>query len=327
MKKKALITGITGQDGSYLAELLLKKGYSVHGMVRRVASEDKTHRFWRLKHLLQDLVIHSGSLESYASIINIITKIKPDEIYHLAAQSYIDYAFKDEFSTINTNINGTHYLLSAIKEFSPKTKFYCAGSSEMFGKVREIPQNELTPFYPRSTYGISKVAGYELTRYYREAYNLFCCNGILFNHESPRRGFEFVTRKITHSVARIKFGLQKKLKLGNLSSKRDWGHAKDYVKAMWMMLNRRLPEDFVICTGKQHSVKDFAKLAFRHVGLDYKKFVVTDKKLYRPSEVDSLLGSCKKAKSRLKWRPEYNFEKLVKDMVEEDLKFVQKEGY
>ncbi len=327
MKKKALITGITGQDGSYLAELLLKKGYSVHGMVRRVASEDKTHRFWRLKHLLKDIIIHSGSLESYASIINIITKIKPNEIYHLAAQSYIDYAFKDEFSTINTNINGTHYLLSAIKEFSPKTKFYCAGSSEMFGKVREIPQNELTPFYPRSTYGISKVAGYELTRYYREAYNLFCCNGILFNHESPRRGFEFVTRKITHSVARIKFGLQKKLKLGNLSSKRDWGHAKDYVKAMWMMLNRRLPEDFVICTGKQHSVKDFAKLAFQHVGLDYKKFVVTDKRLYRPSEVDSLLGSCKKAKSKLKWRPEYNFEKLVKDMVEEDLKFVQKEGY
>ncbi len=327
MKKKALITGITGQDGSYLAELLLKKGYSVHGMVRRVASEDKTHRFWRLKHLLKDLIIHSGSLESYASIINIITKIKPNEIYHLAAQSYIDYAFKDEFSTINTNINGTHYLLSAIKEFSPKTKFYCAGSSEMFGKVREIPQNELTPFYPRSTYGISKVAGYELTRYYREAYNLFCCNGILFNHESPRRGFEFVTRKITHSVARIKFGLQKKLKLGNLSSKRDWGHAKDYVKAMWMMLNRRLPEDFVICTGKQHSVKDFAKLAFKQVGLDYKKYVVTDKKLYRPSEVDSLLGSCKKAKSKLKWRPEYNFEKLVKDMVEEDLKFVQKEGY
>ena len=327
MKKIALIFGITGQDGSYLAEFLLKKGYKVHGLVRRVAAEDESHRYWRLRHLREKIKIHAGSLESYASIINIITRVKPDEIYHLGAQSYIDYAFKDEFSTINTNINGTHYLLSAIKEFSPKTKFYCAGSSEMFGKVREIPQNELTPFYPRSTYGISKVAGYELTRYYREAYNLFCCNGILFNHESPRRGFEFVTRKITHSVARIKFGLQKKLKLGNLSSKRDWGHAKDYVKAMWMMLNRRLPEDFVICTGKQHSVKDFAKLAFKQVGLDYKKYVVTDKKLYRPSEVDSLLGSCKKAKSKLKWRPEYNFEKLVKDMVEEDLKFVQKEGY
>ena len=327
MKKKALITGITGQDGSYLTELLLKKGYSVHGMVRRVASEDKTHRFWRLKHLLKDIIIHSGSLESYASIINIITKIKPNEIYHLAAQSYIDYAFKDEFSTINTNINGTHYLLSAIKEFSPKTKFYCAGSSEMFGKVREIPQNELTPFYPRSTYGISKVAGYELTRYYREAYNLFCCNGILFNHESPRRGFEFVTRKITHAVARIKFGLQKDLKLGNMEAKRDWGHAEDYVQAMWMMLNKRTPEDYVISTGKQYSVRDFAKLAFKVVNLDYKKYVKTDKKLERPADVQDLLGSCSKAKRVLKWKPKYNFEGLVKDMVKADLEFVEKYGY
>ena len=198
MKKTALITGITGQDGSYLAELLLSKGYSVHGMVRRVAAEDKLHRFWRLKSFMDKITIHAGSLESYASIINIIAKIKPNEIYHLGAQSYIDYAFKDEFSTINTNINGTHFLLSAIKEFSPKTKFYFAGSSEMFGKVREIPQNEKTPFHPRSVYGISKVAGFDLTRNYREAYNLFCCSGILFNHESPRRGFEFVTRKITH---------------------------------------------------------------------------------------------------------------------------------
>jgi len=327
MKKKALITGITGQDGSYLAEFLLSKGYVVHGMVRRVAAEDKTHRFWRLKHLLKKIIIHSGSLESYASIINIISKVKPNEIYHLAAQSYIDYAFKDEFSTINTNINGTHYLLSAIKGFSPKTKFYFAASSEMFGKVREIPQNELTPFNPRSTYGISKVAGHELTKHYRDAFNLFCCSGILFNHESPRRGFEFVTRKITHAVARIKFGLQNKLKLGNLSSKRDWGHAKDYVKAMWLMLNQKKAEDYVICTGKQYSVKDFAKLAFKEVGLDYKKYVLTDKKLYRPSEVDSLLGNCKKAKTKLKWKPEYNFKKLVKDMVKEDLEFVKKEGY
>jgi len=196
MKKTALITGITGQDGSYLAELLLKKGYSVHGMVRRVAAEDRSHRFWRLRHFLDKLHIHAGSLESYASIINIVTRIKPNEIYHLGAQSYIDYAFKDEFSTMNTNINGTHFLLSAIKEFSPKTKFYFAGTSEMFGKVQEIPQSEKTPFYPRSVYGISKVAGFDLTRNYREAYNLFCCSGILFNHESPRRGFEFVTRKI-----------------------------------------------------------------------------------------------------------------------------------
>ena len=327
MKKIALITGITGQDGSYLAEFLLKKNYSVHGLVRRVAAEDKSHRFWRLKHLIKKINIHSGSLESYASIINIITKIKPHEIYHLGAQSYIDYAFKDEFSTLNTNINGTHFLLSAIKEFSPKTKFYFAGSSEMFGKVVEVPQNEKTPFYPRSTYGISKVAGFDLTRYFREAYNLYCCSGILFNHESPRRGFEFVTRKITHSVARIKHGLQKDLKLGNLKAKRDWGHAKDYVKAMWLMLQKNNPDDYVISTGTQHSVEDFAKLAFAEVGLDYKKYVKVDKKLYRPSEVDSLLGSCRKAKTKLKWKPEYNFKKLVKDMVKEDLNFVKKEGY
>ena len=327
MKKIALITGITGQDGSYLAEFLLKKGYSVHGLVRRVAAEDKSHRFWRLKSFINKLEIHAGSLESYASIINIITKIKPHEIYHLGAQSYIDYAFKDEFSTINTNINGTHFLLSAIKEFSPKTKFYFAGSSEMFGKVREIPQTEKTPFYPRSTYGISKVAGYDLTRHFREAYNLFCCSGILFNHESPRRGFEFVTRKITHSVARIKFGLQKKVKLGNLNAKRDWGHAEDYVRAMWLMLQKRKPEDFVIGTGTQYSVKDFAKLAFAEAGLDYKKYVVVDNKLYRPSEVDSLLANSRKARKILKWKPKYNFKKLVQDMVKEDLKFVEKEGY
>ena len=327
MKKIALITGITGQDGSYLAEFLLKKGYSVHGLVRRVAAEDKSHRFWRLKSFINRLKIHAGSLESYASIINIITKIKPHEIYHLGAQSYIDYAFKDEFSTINTNINGTHFLLSAIKEFSPKTKFYFAGSSEMFGKVREIPQTEKTPFYPRSVYGISKVAGFDLTRNYREAYNLYCCSGILFNHESPRRGFEFVTRKITHAVARIKFGLQKDLKLGNMDAKRDWGHAKDYVEAMWLMLNKKKPDDYVISTGKHYTVRDFAKLAFELVDLDYKKYVKIEKNLYRPSEVESLLGNCKKAKRELKWRPKYDFKKLVEDMVKTDLEFVEKEGY
>ena len=326
MKKIALITGITGQDGSYLAEFLLKKGYSVHGLVRRVAAEDKSHRFWRLKSFINKLEIHAGSLESYASIINIITKIKPHEIYHLGAQSYIDYAFKDEFSTINTNINGTHFLLSAIKEFSPKTKFYFAGSSEMFGKVREIPQTEKTPLYPRSVYGISKVAGFDLTRNYREAYNLYCCSGILFNHESPRRGFEFVTRKITHAVARIKFGLQKDLKLGNMDAKRDWGHAKDYVEAMWLMLNKKKPDDYVISTGKHYTVRDFAKLAFELVDLDYKKYVKIEKNLYRPSEVESLLGNCKKAKRELKWRPKYDFKKHDEDMLKTDMEFVEKEG-
>ena len=327
MKKTALITGITGQDGSYLAEFLLKKGYSVHGMVRRVAAEDKSHRFWRLKNFLDKLKIHGGSLENYASIIKIVTKIKPHEIYHLGAQSYVDYAFQDEFSTINTNINGTHFLLSAIKEFSPQTKFYFAGTSEMFGKVREIPQTEKTPFYPRSVYGISKVAGYDLTRYYREAYNLFCCSGILFNHESPRRGFEFVTRKITHAVARIKFGLQKDLRLGNMDAKRDWGHAKDHVEAMWLMLNQKQPKDYVVSTGKHYTVRDFAKLAFQLVDLDYRKFVKIEKKFFRPSEVESLLGDCGRAKKELKWKPKYDFKTLVEDMVRADLEFVEKEGY
>ena len=300
MNKTALITGITGQDGSYLSELLLKKKYKVHGIVRRVALEDKTHRLWRLRHLTKKIKLHAASLESYASLVKIIQKIKPDEIYHLGAQSYVSYSFEDEFSTINTNVNGTHFILSAIKDFSPKSKFYFAGSSEMFGKVHEVPQNETTAFHPRSAYGISKVTGYELTRNYREAYNLFCCSGILFNHESPRRGFEFVTRKISHAAARIKLGLQKDLELGNIEAKRDWGHAEDYVKAMWLMLQQKTPEDFVIATGKQHSVKEFAKLAFSLLGLNYKKYIKINKALNRPSEVHSLLGNCSKAKRKLK---------------------------
>ena len=327
MKKTALITGITGQDGSYLAELLLSKNYKVHGLVRRVASENETQRFWRLKNILNKINLHAASLESYASIVKLVEKLKPTEIYHLGAQSYIDYAFQDEFSTINTNINGTHYLLSAIKDFSPKTKMYFAASSEMFGKALEIPQNEKTPFYPRSTYGISKVAGFDLMRNYREAYNIFCCSGILFNHESPRRGFEFVTRKITHAVAKIKLGLQKDLKLGNINAMRDWGHAKDYVVAMWLMLQQKKPQDYVVSTGKQYSVKQFAKLAFEQVGLDYKKYVKIDQKFNRPADVQTLLGDCKKVKKDLGWKPKYLFKDLVKDMVKKDLEFVEKEGY
>ena len=325
--KKALITGITGQDGSYLSELLLKKNYKVYGIVRRVALEDETHRLWRIKHLLNKIEIKSASLESYASIVKIIQKIKPSEIYHLAAQSYVDYSFKDEFSTLNTNINGTHYILSALKDFSPKSKFYFAGSSEMFGKVRSKPQNEKTPFYPRSAYGISKVTGYDLTRNYREAYRLHCSTGILFNHESPRRGFEFVTRKISHGVARIKCGLQRELTLGNLDAQRDWGHAKDYIEAMWLMLQKRKPDDFVISTNKQHSVREFANLAFSIVGLDYRKFIKIDKNLYRPAEVQTLLGDYSKAKRILKWKPKVSFNNLVKDMVLSDLEFVKKSGY
>jgi GDPmannose 4,6-dehydratase len=327
MGKIALISGITGQDGSYLAEFLLKKKYKVHGIIRRVALEDKTHRLWRLKGILKKINLHAASLESYASIVKIIQRIKPNEIYHLGAQSYVDYSFKDEFSTLNTNINGTHYFLSAVKDFSPKTKFYFAGSSEMFGKVKTAPQNENTAFHPRSAYGISKVTGHDLTRNYREAYNLFCCTGILFNHESPRRGFEFVTRKISHGVATIKLGLQRKIVLGNLDAKRDWGHAKDYVEAMWLMLQRKKPDDFVIATGKQHSVREFAKVAFSMVGLNYKDYIVTDKNLFRPAEVHSLLGNYSKAKKILKWKPKTSFKNLVKDMVESDIEFVKKSGY
>ena len=325
MKKVALITGITGQDGSYLAELLLSKGYEVHGIVRRVALEDETHRLWRIREILKDINLHAGSLESYASLFNIILRIKPSEIYHLAAQSYVGYSFEDEFSTLNININGTHYLLSAVKEFAAsKVKFYFAGSSEMFGKVQAIPQNENTIFNPRSAYGISKVTGYHLVKNYREAYKLHASNGILFNHESPRRGFEFVTRKISYAAARIKKGWKEKLKLGNINAKRDWGHAKDYVEAMWLMLQKDNPEDYVIGTGKEHSVEDFAKKAFAHVGLNYKDHIVIDKNLIRPAEVDTLLADYSKAKKNLNWEPKISFDDLVVAMVENDLKNIFK---
>lgn len=318
--KKALITGITGQDGSYLAEFLLGKGYEVHGIVRRVALEDPEHRLWRIRHLTDRLILHSASLESYASIFNVVGKVKPDECYHLAAQSFVGYSFEDEFSTINTNINGTHYVLSAIKKNAPKCKFYFAASSEMFGLVKETPQNENTPFHPRSPYGISKVAGFHLTQNYREAYSIFACNGILFNHESPRRGFEFVTRKITNTVARIKLGLEKELRLGNLDAKRDWGFACDYVKAMWLMLQQDEPDDYVIATGETHSVKEFVELVFSYVGLNWQEYVVIDETLYRSAEVYELKGDSNKAKRKLGWKPRVNFGELVKMMVDADLR-------
>ena len=260
----------------------------------------------------------------YASLFNIL-KIKPTEVYHLAAQSYVGYSFEDEFSTLNININGTHYLLSAVKEFADsKIKFYFAGSSEMFGKVKKIPQNEDTFFNPRSSYGISKVTGYYLTKNYREAYKLHASNGILFNHESPRRGFEFVTRKISLAAARIKKGSKEKLKLGNIHAKRDWGHAKDYVEAMWLMLQKDNPGDYVIGTGEGHSVEEFAKKAFSHVGLNYKDHLIIDQKLMRPAEVDTLLADSSKAKKDLKWKPKISFNDLVINMVEHDLKNIGK---
>jgi len=319
--KKALITGITGQDGSYLAELLLEKGYEVHGVVRRVAIEHPQARMWRIRHVLDRIHIHSASLESYASLFDIISDVKPDECYHLAAQSFVSYSFEDEFSTINTNLNGTHYVLSAIKRQAPECRFYFAASSEMFGNVKESPQNENTPFHPRSPYGISKMAGFELTRNYREAYGLFALSGILFNHESARRGAEFVTRKITSAAARIKLGIDNEIRLGNLGAQRDWGHSRDYVKAMWLMLQQAEPEDYVIATGESHSVQEFLQAAFDYLGLNYRDHLMIDDELYRPSEVNILQGDATKARKKLGWAPTTSFEELVKEMVDGDLQW------
>src|SRR5213593_1541015 len=320
MKRRALVSGITGQDGSYLAELLLEKDYEVHGIVRRVAIEDPEHRLWRIKHLLGSIELHPASLESYPSLFQVVQRVKPEECYHLAAQSFVSYSFEDEFSTLNTNINGTHYILSAIKEAAPQCRFYFAASSEMFGKVREVPQTELTPFHPRSAYGISKVAGFDLTRNYREAYGLHASSGILYNHESPRRGYEFVTRKITSHAVRIKLGLARELPLGNLEAKRDWGHAREYVKAMWLMLQQPVPGDYVVATGESHSVRELAEMAFSYVGLDYSDYVTVDAGLFRPAEVDVLQGDASLARRVLGWKYELSFADLVREMVEEDLR-------
>jgi GDPmannose 4,6-dehydratase len=324
MKKRALITGITGQDGSYLAELLLSKNYEVHGIVRRVALEDPMHHMQRLRDCNDQVHFHAASMESYASIYDVVEKVMPDECYHLAAQSFVSYSFDDEFSTINTNINGTHYILSAVKRKAPDCRFYFAGSSEMFGKVKETPQNENTPFHPRSPYGVSKVAGFELTRNYREAHGLRAFGGILFNHESPRRGFEFVTRKITSQAAKIKLGLEKEIRLGNIEAKRDWGHAKDYVKAMWLMLQQTDPDDFVIASGQSHSVSEFLEHTFSYLDLNYEKYLVVDKSLYRPSEVIILKGNASKAKKILGWQSEVSFEDLVIEMIEHDFNYFKK---
>jgi len=323
--KKALVTGITGQDGSFLAELLLEKGYEVHGIVRRVALEDPVHRLWRIRYICDDLHLHPASLESYASIFGVVEEVQPDECYHLAAQSYVSYSFDDEFSTINTNINGTHYVLSAIKKKAPACKFYFAASSEMFGNAMETPQRESTPFRPRSPYGISKVAGFELTRNYREAYGLFACNGIAFNHESERRGHEFVTRKVTSTVAAIAHGRTDELRLGNLDAKRDWGYARDYVRGMWLMLQEDGPDDYVLATGETHTVREFVELAFSNVGLDWTDYVVVDERFYRPTEIFELRGDSRKAKETFGWEPETGFHELVRLMVDEDLRNLESE--
>jgi GDPmannose 4,6-dehydratase len=320
--KRALITGITGQDGSYLAEYLIEKGYEVHGIVRRVALEDPEHRLWRIAPMKEYLRLHAGSLESLPSLYRVLQAVRPDECYHLAAQSFVAYSFEDEFSTLNANINGTHHMLAALRDVVPQCKFYFAASSEMFGKVEEVPQTERTPFHPRSAYGISKVAGFDLTRNYREAYGLFACSGILYNHESPRRGYEFVTRKITSHAARIKLGMAKELKLGNLDARRDWGHAREYVKAMWLMLQQPTPDDYVVATGEQHTVRAFAEAAFRHLGMDYRDYVQVDPQFLRPADVETLLGDCSKARNNLGWSYTLTFNDLVTEMVEADMRWL-----
>ena len=325
MKRVALITGITGQDGSYLAESLLEKGYEVHGVVRRAAITDQTVRIGRIQHICDRCILHEASVENYGSMFRIVEIVKPDECYHLAAQSFVGASFEDAHSTLSINIFGTLNLLTAVRDVVPKCRVYFAASSEMFGKVVESPQNELTRFIPMSPYGVSKVAGYDLTRQFREAYDMFACSGILFNHESPRRGMEFVTRKISMGAARIKAGLTHTLELGNLAARRDWGHSREYVEAMWLMLQADKPDDFVIATGETHSVQDFCQAAFAELDLDWKEYVVSSEAFKRPSDVELLLGDASKANAALGWRPEITFNALVKEMVAADYAAVREE--
>ena len=328
--KKALITGITGQDGSYLAEFLIKKGYAVYGIIRRSSSFNTQ----RIDHLYQDpheknrkLNLVYGDLNDASSLNSLIKNICPDEIYNLGAQSHVKVSFEVPEYTAEVTGVGTTRLLEAIRDTGVKTKFYQASSSEMYGKVCQSPQNELTPFYPRSPYGAAKVYAYWMTVNYREAYHMFACNGILFNHESPRRGETFVTRKITLGLARIKHGLQKKLYLGNLDAKRDWGFAGDYVEAMWLILQQPKADDYVIATGENHSVREFLREAFDYAKLDWKKYVVIDKRYFRPTEVDLLLGDSSKARRVLKWKPKVNFKQLVRMMVDSDMQVVRQTMY
>ena len=338
--KKALITGITGQDGSYLADFLLRKGYEVHGIKRRTSLINTD----RIDHLFQDpheknlrFILHHGDLTDSTSLIRIIQEVQPDEIYNLAAQSHVKVSFEEPEYTANSDALGALRILEAIRilKLEKKTKYYQASTSELYGLVKKTPQNELTPFYPRSPYGVAKLYAYWITVNYREAYGIYACNGILFNHESPVRGETFVTRKITRALARIKLGLQKTLYLGNLNSKRDWGHAKDYVEVQWLMLQQKKPEDFVIATGKQYSVRDFINIAAKNLNMKIKwkgkneneigiyknqEIIRVDKNYYRPTEVDSLLGDASKAKKKLSWKPKISFKQLVKEMVESDLK-------
>jgi len=319
---RALITGITGQDGSYLAELLLEKGYEVFGMVRRASTEN----FERINHLVDRIPLKQADLLDQLSLINMVEETRPDEIYNFAAQSFVPTSWVQPVLTAEFTALGVTRMLEAIRLVNPKIKFYQASSSEMFGKVRESPQNENTPFYPRSPYGVAKVYGHYITVNYRESYGLFACCGILFNHESPRRGREFVSRKITEAVARIKLGMADHLTMGNLDAQRDWGYALDYVKAIWLILQQTEAQDYVIATGISHSVRDLLQIAFAHVGLNYEKYVIVDPKLYRPAEVDLLLGDAGKAHRELRWRPGVSFEEMVRMMVDEDIRRLQRQA-
>lgn len=311
----ALITGVTGQDGSYLAELLLEKGYRVIAMVRRTS----TINFDRIRHIQEDIEVVQGDLLDQMSLISILQKYRPQEVYNLAAQSFVPTSFEQPVLTGEFTALGVTRIMDAIRIVDPSIRFYQASSSEMFGKVREVPQDEETPFYPRSPYGVAKVYGHWITVNYRESYDIFACSGILFNHESPRRGLEFVTHKITNSVARIKLGLEQELRLGNLEAQRDWGYAPDYVRAMWLMLQQDTPDDYVVATGETHSVREFVQEAFDHVGLNWEEYVVQDPRFYRPAEVDLLVGNPAKAKRKLGWEPTVSFKELVRLMVDADL--------
>jgi GDPmannose 4,6-dehydratase len=320
-KPRALITGVTGQDGSYLAELLLEKGYDVFGMVRRASTEN----FARIEHLRRDIELVQADLLDQLSLITVLQRLRPREVYNLAAQSFVPTSWDQPVLTTEFNAVGVTRLLEAVRLVDRTIRLYQASSSEMFGKVREVPQTEQTPFYPRSPYGVAKVYGHYITVNYRESYGLFTCSGILFNHESPRRGKEFVTRKISDTVARIKLGVAKELRLGNLAARRDWGYAKDYVRAMWLMLQQDQPDDYVVATGQEHSVQEAAEIAFAHVGLDWRAHVREDAALLRPAEVDHLIGDAAKAHARLGWRPIVNFKELMELMVDSDLDSVRRE--
>ncbi len=315
MAKRALITGITGQDGSYLAELLLDEGYEVFGTMRRLSAPNT----WRIEHLLDRVTLLPADLLDQLSLLNVIDQVRPHEMYNLAAMSFVPASWDQPMLTGEFNSQGVTRVLDAIRRVDPKIRFYQASSSEMYGKVREVPQTELTPFYPRSPYGVSKVFAHYITVNYRESYDMFAVSGMLFNHESPRRGLEFVTRKVTDGVARIKIGLKDKLALGNLDAQRDWGFAGDYVRAMWLMLQQDQPDDYVISTGISHSVKELVEIAFARVGLDWQKHVVLDPAFLRPAEVDHLLGDCSKAKRVLKWEPKVDFRQLIEMMVDADV--------